>query len=87
MKIPNLSLSAAKMKMATFLSIFRMSFWRRWIGKKEQPLTSMYLEIDSSYGKLFVMTEEMLDLIFREMDELEEQLRLRDLAENPEYDV
>jgi len=33
------------------------------------------------------MTEEMLDLILREIDELEEELRLRGLAENPEYDV
>jgi len=87
MKIPNLSLSAAKMKMAALFSIFRMSFWRRWVGKKEQSLTSACWEIDSSYGKLFLMTEEMLDLILRAIDELEEELRLRGLAENPEYDV
>ena len=75
------------MKMAALFSIFRMSFWRRWVGKKEQSLTSACWEIDSSYGKLFVMSEPLLDLILADIDRLEEQLRLRDLAENPEYDV
>lgn len=65
-----------------------MSFLKPWGGKKEQSLTSQPLETESSFEKcsqkdLMVKLAELLI----ENDKLKKEIELRDLYENPEYDI
>ena len=69
--------------METLFSTFRMNFWKQWGGKEGQSSTSQSSATDSSSKKLM---SKLADLLL-ENERLKEELRLRDLYDNREYDV
>ena len=73
--------------METLFSIFRTNFWTRWVGGKEQPLTSMLSGTGSCCAKSSQVILQKLAQLAEENSRLKEELRLYDLKENLEYDL
>jgi len=73
--------------MGTLSSRFRKSFSMLWVGAKARLSTLMLSETDSSSGKLSAPVMTKLAELLLENERLKEELRLRNLADNCEYDV
>ena len=75
------------MKKETWLSTSRTSFLKLWDGVKTLFSTSQSSETDSCCKKYEKRVLEKMLLLLEENEQLKEELRLRDLQENAEYDV
>jgi hypothetical protein len=61
--------------------------WSPWGGQREQSSTSQSSETDSCCKKYEKRVLEKMLLLLEENERLKEELRLRDLQENAEYDL
>ena len=76
-----------KTKMETLFFPSLKSSLRRLAGLKARLSTLISSETGSSYGKLSQAMMQTLTEVLLENEQLKEELRLRDLTENREYDV
>ena len=75
--------------METLSSIFQMSYWKRLIGGREQPLTSTSSATASSSGKLSspqTLMKKIHELAL-ENHRLKEEVRLLKLSRDCEHDI
>jgi len=75
------------MKKAISFLTSRMNSWTQWAGQREQSSTSQSSETDSCCKKYEKRVLEKMLHLLEENERLKEELRLRDLQENAEYDV
>jgi hypothetical protein len=77
--------------METLSSIFRMSYWKRFLGERGQPSTLTSSVTASSSGKLPKSSQQTLlnklHELAMENHRLKEEVRLLKQQLDPEYDV
>ncbi len=64
-----------------------MNSWNQWVGQEAQSSTSQSSGTESCCKKYEKRVLEKMLLLLEENEQLKEELRLRDLQENAEYDV
>jgi len=75
------------MKKETWLSTSLMSFSKLWDGVKTLFSTSQSSEIDSCCKKYEKRMLDKMLLLIEENKRLKEEIRIRDLQDNPKHDV
>ena len=73
-------------KVISFLTS-RMNSWTQWVGQREHASTSQSSESDSCCKKYEKRMLDKMLLLIEENKRLKEEIRIRDLQDNPKHDV